>query len=51
MAALQWINTPGYAALLLRRTDTDLSLPGALMDRAFSWLSGTAAKWSDKDKT
>lgn len=51
MAALQWINTPGYAALLLRRTYTDLSLPGALMDRAFSWLQGTAAKWSEKDKT
>jgi predicted phage terminase large subunit-like protein len=51
MGALQWINTPGYAALLLRRTYTDLSLPGALMDRSFAWLKGTAAKWSDKDKT
>src|SRR5262249_1743263 len=28
-----------------------LSLPGALMDRAFAWLKGTAAKWSDKEKT
>jgi predicted phage terminase large subunit-like protein len=51
MAALQWINTPGYAALLLRRTYTDLSLPGALMDRAFGWFKSTAARWIDKDKT
>ena len=34
MAALQHVNTPGYAALLLRRSYTDLSLPGALMERA-----------------
>src|SRR5437879_2625152 len=36
MAALQFVTVPGYAALLLRRTYTDLSLPGALMDRAFA---------------
>lgn len=51
MAALQYVNEPGYAALLLRRTYADLSLPGALMDRAHSWLGGTAAHWSDKGKT
>jgi predicted phage terminase large subunit-like protein len=51
MAALQWIDTPCYSALLLRRTYSDLSLPGALMDRSQLWLRGTAAKWSDKDKT
>jgi predicted phage terminase large subunit-like protein len=50
MAALQWITTPGYAALLLRRTYSDLSLPGALMDRAFSWFANTRAKWSNADK-
>jgi len=46
MAALQHVDTPGYAALLLRRTFADLALPGALMDRADSWLRGTAAKWN-----
>ncbi len=51
MAALQYVDVPGYAALLLRRSYTDLSLPKALMDRAYEWLSGTAAKWSDRDKT
>ncbi len=45
MAALQYVDVPGYAALLLRRTYRDLSLPGALMDRAESWLRPTDARW------
>lgn len=44
MAALQYVDVPGYAALLLRRTWTDLTQPGALMDRADSWLRPTDAK-------
>lgn len=51
MAALQYVAEPGYAAILFRRTYKDLSLPGALMDRAHSWLDGTNAKWKDQDKT
>ena len=51
MAALQYVDVPGYAALLLRRTYADLALPGALMDRAADWLQPTAAKWNDNDKT
>lgn len=51
MAALQYVDIPGYAALLLRRTFKDLALPGALMDRAHAWFGGTAAKWNDQDKT
>jgi predicted phage terminase large subunit-like protein len=51
MAALQYVNHPGYAALLLRRTYADLSLPEAIMSRSFEWLSGTDAKWQDKEKT
>jgi predicted phage terminase large subunit-like protein len=46
MAALQYVDVPGYAALLFRRTYADLRLPGALMDRAGSWLGGTAARWN-----
>src|SRR5216683_388939 len=38
MAALQYVDVPGYAALLIRRNFTDLALPNALMDRAHSWL-------------
>ena len=44
MAALQYADVPGYSALILRRTFSDLSLPGAIMDRANSWLVGTGAK-------
>jgi len=43
MAALQYVNEPGYAALLLRRTFKALTLPEALLDRARMWLMGV--KW------
>jgi predicted phage terminase large subunit-like protein len=51
MNALQFVEASGYAAILLRRTYSDLSLPGALMDRAAAWLAGTSAKWCDREKT
>lgn len=51
MAALQWVDVPGYNALLLRRTFADLALPGAIMDRSHDWLRGTAAEWNDREKT
>lgn len=51
MAALQHVNTRGYAALLLRRTFADLALPGALMDRADAWLRGTSARWNSTERT
>ena len=51
MGALLHVDIPGYSALLLRRTYADLALPGALMDRAAQWLEGTAARWSERDKT
>jgi len=44
MGALQYATVPGYAALLLRRTFTDLALPGALMDVADHWLRPTDAR-------
>jgi predicted phage terminase large subunit-like protein len=45
-AALQYVDVPGYSALILRRTYADLSLPGALMDMAADWLRLTDARWS-----
>ena len=51
MAALQYVDIPGYAAILFRRTFQDLALPGALMDRAKEWLSGTDARWNEQLKT
>lgn len=51
MAALQYVDRPNYAALILRRTFKDLNLPGAIMARSHEWLRGTRASWSEKDKT
>ena len=51
MAALQFVQIPNYAAILFRRTFTDLALPEALMDRTEDWLSGTDARWHEKTKT
>lgn len=50
MAALEYVDVKGYAAVLLRRTYADLSKPGALMDRAHQWLRSTAAKWNEQKK-
>jgi predicted phage terminase large subunit-like protein len=40
-----FVDIPKYSAILFRRSFTDLSKPGALIDRSFEWLSGTPAKW------
>lgn len=45
MAALQYVDRPGYAAILFRRTFKDLALPGAIMARSHEWLAGTEAHW------
>ena len=50
-AALQYVDVPGYRALLLRRTFADLALPNAIMDRAKEWLAGSNARWNERDKT
>ena len=52
MAALQYMSVPNYSALLLRRAYTDLSLPGALMDRARQWLMPNKdVTWREATKT
>ncbi len=51
MGGLQYVDYPEYAAIIFRRTYADLSLPGALMDRASDWLSPTDARWKDTEKT
>ena len=50
MAALQYVDVPGYAALILRRTYTELSKADALIPRSHEWLAGTDAKWSGDRK-
>lgn len=39
MSALQYVDVPGYSAIIFRRTYADLALPGAIMDRFISWMS------------
>jgi hypothetical protein len=51
MGALMYVDVPGYAALILRKTYKDLSLPDAIMSRADMWLRGTDAHWSEEKKT
>ena len=51
MGALQCVDVPGYAALILRKTLTDLKQPGALLDRANSWLNGTSARYEGATHT
>ena len=50
MGALQYVDQPGYAALILRRTFRDLKQPDAIMARSHEWLHGTRASWSERDK-
>jgi predicted phage terminase large subunit-like protein len=44
--ALQYVHTPGYNAILFRRTMTDLQLPEALIPLSHQWLTNTPAAWN-----
>ena len=46
MAALQYVDVPGYAALLVRDTFKNLTKPGSLMERAHEWLANSDAHWN-----
>lgn len=47
MSALQYVDVPGYSALILRRTWPDLNAAGAILDRAKTWLTATDARMRD----
>jgi predicted phage terminase large subunit-like protein len=49
MAALQFVDVPGYSALIIRKSYKDLAKAGALMDRSKKWLSSTDAHWNGTD--
>ena len=51
LCALQYVDTPGYSALLLRRTFSDLTLPGALLDISHKMLGETDAAYSAQSRT
>src|SRR5688572_10008773 len=46
MAALQYVNRPGYAALIIRKDLPRLALAGGLIPRSHEWLATTEAKWT-----
>lgn len=54
MGALQYVDVPGYSAILFRKTYADLSLPGALIDMSKQWLmpfvESGEVRWSEKEK-
>lgn len=54
MAALQYVDVPGYAAILFRKSYADLTKPGALMDTLREWLfpfvCDKLCAYKDKDK-
>lgn len=54
MSALQYVDVPGYCAIIFRKSYSDLVKPGALIDRALSWLAPWIAskevRWDDKEK-
>ncbi len=51
MAAAMFLDVPGYAAIIFRRSFTDLNKPGALISRSFEWWGKTAARWDGINHT
>lgn len=49
MAALQYVDVPGYSGLLMRRTFAELRMEGALLQRSHEWLGGTDASWNGEE--
>lgn len=53
MAGLQYVDVPGYSALILRRTFPELSQPGAIMARSHEWLApwrSHGVGWNEQKK-
>lgn len=51
MACLQYVDVPGYSAIIFRKTLSDLKLPNSLLDRAHNWLTGTPCKFKGDEHT
>lgn len=50
MSALQYVDVPGYAAILFRRTYPELTAAGGLIPRSKEWLNGTGATYIEGQK-
>lgn len=46
MAALQYVDVPGYSALIVRKTFSQLTKADMLVPRSHEWLNGTSAVWA-----
>jgi len=49
MAALQYVDIPGYSALIVRKTLADAKKPNSILYRAKEWLKHTDARWSSEE--
>ena len=49
MAALQYVDIPGYSAIIFRRTLTELKGADGLIPRSHEWLAQTPAKYIPSD--
>jgi hypothetical protein len=54
---LQYVHEPGYAAIIFRKSFSDLAQPGAIMDRAKEWhavwrtqMGLRGVRWNEHDK-
>jgi predicted phage terminase large subunit-like protein len=50
MAAAQYVEVPGYSALILRKTLPDLNQAGALIPRSHEYWAGSDAIWHENKK-
>ena len=50
MAALQYVDQPIYNSILIRDSFKNLSMSGALIDRAHEWLYSTDAHWDGENR-
>lgn len=50
MGAAQYVEVPGYSALILRKALPDLNQANALIPRSHEWWAGSAARWHENKK-
>lgn len=50
-AALQYVDVPGYAALIVRKTLKNLEQPNGLIEVAKQWLGPSDARWHESRQT
>jgi hypothetical protein len=51
MGALEYVDQPGYAALILRKDTQRLALAGGLIPRSHEWLTGKGPRWNEARRT